>query len=164
MAPSKVIRVDDEVWQLLQRNAIPLNDTPNAVIRRLLGLDKKLFQANSQQTMAAVRSGRAPMSFHRLRSKRHSTANLDIWWYGIPPLGKTYNAGDEIEFVLDDFRSGRSGRAKIKLTGKTLDRVNNATKGSNGYVAVKIWRHRGDDNNYLYFGDRNDPESPLDVR
>ena len=33
-----VIRVDDEVWQQLQRRAEPLVDTPNSVLRRILGL------------------------------------------------------------------------------------------------------------------------------
>ena len=33
-----VIRVDDEVWKELQRRAEPLIDTPNSVLRKILGL------------------------------------------------------------------------------------------------------------------------------
>ena len=33
-----VIRVDDEVWKELQRRAEPLVDTPNSVLRKILGL------------------------------------------------------------------------------------------------------------------------------
>jgi hypothetical protein len=33
------IRIDEDVWAWLQRNAEPLVDTPNAVLRRLAGLD-----------------------------------------------------------------------------------------------------------------------------
>jgi len=33
-----VIRVDDDVFEALQKQAIPLVDTPNSVLRRLLGL------------------------------------------------------------------------------------------------------------------------------
>jgi hypothetical protein len=33
-----VIRVDDEVWRELQKRAEPLVDTPNSVLRKLLGL------------------------------------------------------------------------------------------------------------------------------
>lgn len=33
-----VIRIDDEVWEALQRLATPLEDSPNRVLRRLLGL------------------------------------------------------------------------------------------------------------------------------
>ena len=38
MAPSKVIRIDDQVWSELQKRARPLEDTPNSVLRRALGL------------------------------------------------------------------------------------------------------------------------------
>ena len=37
---SRTIRIDDEVFAYLQKNATALKDSPNAVIRRLLGLDK----------------------------------------------------------------------------------------------------------------------------
>lgn len=36
--PSKVIRIDEEVWAELQRRARPLEDTPNSVLRRVFGL------------------------------------------------------------------------------------------------------------------------------
>jgi len=38
MAPSRVIRIDDQVWAELQRRARPLEDTPNSVLRRVFGL------------------------------------------------------------------------------------------------------------------------------
>lgn len=41
MVPSRVIRIDDEVWSELQRRAIPLEDNPNSVLRRILGLAGK---------------------------------------------------------------------------------------------------------------------------
>ena len=34
-----VIRIDDEVWKELQKRAIPLIDTPNSVLRKLLGME-----------------------------------------------------------------------------------------------------------------------------
>ncbi|MDO8635263.1 MAG: hypothetical protein Q7R34_03325 [Dehalococcoidia bacterium] len=36
-----VIRVDNDVWKELQQKAEPLVDTPNTVLRKLLGLDSK---------------------------------------------------------------------------------------------------------------------------
>ena len=36
-----VIRIDDNVFQYLQKQAVPLVDTPNDVLRRLLGLEKQ---------------------------------------------------------------------------------------------------------------------------
>ena len=41
MVPSKVIRIDNEVWAELQRRAVPLEDNPNSVLRRVLGLAAK---------------------------------------------------------------------------------------------------------------------------
>jgi len=41
MAPSKVIRIDDQVWAELQRRARPLEDTPNSVLRRVFGLSEE---------------------------------------------------------------------------------------------------------------------------
>jgi hypothetical protein len=41
MAPSKVIRIDEEVWAELQRRARPLEDTPNSVLRRVFGLPEE---------------------------------------------------------------------------------------------------------------------------
>ena len=38
---SKVIRIDDEVWQALQKEATPLRDTPNSALRRLLLQQKR---------------------------------------------------------------------------------------------------------------------------
>jgi hypothetical protein len=38
MKPSRVIRIDAEVWEELKRRARPLEDTPNSVLRRVLGL------------------------------------------------------------------------------------------------------------------------------
>ena len=38
MKPSKVIRIDAEVWAELQRRARPLEDTPNSVLRWVFGL------------------------------------------------------------------------------------------------------------------------------
>jgi len=38
MSPSKVIRIDAQVWAELQSRARPLEDTPNSVLRRVFGL------------------------------------------------------------------------------------------------------------------------------
>ncbi len=39
--PSKVIRIDEEVWAYLQGQATALEDTPNSVMRRMIGLPAK---------------------------------------------------------------------------------------------------------------------------
>ena len=37
----RTIRIDEDVWQLLAENAKPLVDSPNSVLRHLLGLDNE---------------------------------------------------------------------------------------------------------------------------
>ena len=41
MPPSKVIRIDEQVWAELQVRARPLEDTPNSVLRRVFGLPEE---------------------------------------------------------------------------------------------------------------------------
>jgi hypothetical protein len=49
MAPT--IRIDDDVYKWLQSQAIPFEDNPNSVLRRLAGLDRKV--ARESATTAA---------------------------------------------------------------------------------------------------------------
>lgn len=49
MAPT--IRIDDEVYEWLQKQARPFEDTPNSVLRRVAGLDE-----DGSQTRAAPRA------------------------------------------------------------------------------------------------------------
>jgi len=46
-----VIRVDDEVWNELQRRAEPLVDTPNSVLRKILGLTVDKVSYNEEKVM-----------------------------------------------------------------------------------------------------------------
>lgn len=39
MPDPRTIKVDEDVWRRLQQDAVPFVDTPNTVLRRLLGLD-----------------------------------------------------------------------------------------------------------------------------
>lgn len=55
------IRVDNEVWGLLKNHAEPFEDTPNRVLRRLLGLDKK-----RRQPKRLPAGSRTPQSAYRI--------------------------------------------------------------------------------------------------
>lgn len=46
---SKVIRIDDEVWRALQKEATPLQDTPNIALRRLLVEQKRPLAPSFRQ-------------------------------------------------------------------------------------------------------------------
>lgn len=44
----KTIRVDDDVWKVLQKKANAFEDTPNSVLRRALGIDRSKTGRNSK--------------------------------------------------------------------------------------------------------------------
>lgn len=54
-----VIRIDPDVWAWLQKNARPLEDTPNSVLRRIAGLDEQKSEP-SRGARANSRSPRGP--------------------------------------------------------------------------------------------------------
>lgn len=49
MVPSRVIRVDDDVWGELKARAEPFEDNPNTVLRRVFGLDAENVKDNSRK-------------------------------------------------------------------------------------------------------------------
>lgn len=51
------IRIDDEVYERLQKEAKPFVDTPNSVLRRLLGLDSEVSETPVGGERDAVRRG-----------------------------------------------------------------------------------------------------------
>jgi hypothetical protein len=54
MAPT--IRIDDDVYKWLQTQAIPFEDNPNSVLRRLAGLDRKSARAAGGATGVGIDS------------------------------------------------------------------------------------------------------------
>lgn len=54
----RVIRIDDDVWRVLQKRAVPLQDTPNSVLRRLLRLDAMPDGAESERGRRRKRRSR----------------------------------------------------------------------------------------------------------
>ncbi len=76
------IRIDREVYRWLQERAAPFVDTPNDVLRRLLGLDRDELQADKDaasgsphaQTGASGTRARRRKVTHRSRSGRRKPA------------------------------------------------------------------------------------------
>jgi hypothetical protein len=58
MAPT--IRIDDEVYQWLQSRAIPFEDNPNSVLRRIAGLDRKIPREQSAKPAVRSTAGTSP--------------------------------------------------------------------------------------------------------
>jgi len=65
------IQVDAEVWRLLQENAVPLEEAPNDVLRRLLGLDRGSSRSKAtKKRVASSKARRQPESSRFGRSRR----------------------------------------------------------------------------------------------
>jgi hypothetical protein len=84
---TRTIRIDAEVWQWLQRQAEPLEDTPNSVLRRIALLDghpDKVAQVSGATgastreapTLRTRRRGAKPSAFER----QYSAAQLAKEW------------------------------------------------------------------------------------
>jgi len=147
------IEVDEDVWRALQENAEPLIDSPNAVLRRLLELDVAHQEAQSR-AMIAIPNGwhsREPRH-HNLTSAKHALGKQEIWWYGIPPLGKKYQPHDRVTFRLRNFHGKKDGEAAIELDGHYLDRLDRAAKDKKGYTHVKIVRDMDNKRTTIHFG------------
>jgi hypothetical protein len=59
----KAIRIDDDVWAALQKKARAFEDTPNSVLRRVLGIDRA--NGKRRATHRAPRGARTPQSAFR---------------------------------------------------------------------------------------------------
>jgi hypothetical protein len=86
-----VIRVDDDVFGALQKRAVPLVDTPNSVLRRLLELDK------SGERRARVSSIRAPRDVRVAPSSLVSIDRLHGERYAAKPKKLRLPTGEERE-------------------------------------------------------------------
>jgi restriction system protein len=59
----KAIRIDDQVWAGLQKRARAFEDTPNSVLRRVLGIDR--VNGKRRATNRIARGARTPQSAFR---------------------------------------------------------------------------------------------------
>jgi hypothetical protein len=76
MPPSKVIRIDEEVWAELQKRARPLEDTPNSVLRRVFGLPDEGSEADGMDSRITTLLELAEESLgksHKCMAKRRTT-------------------------------------------------------------------------------------------
>src|SRR5262249_46976134 len=128
----RTIEIDNDVWHFLQKQARPLEDTPNSILRRLLCLGG--LQRRKRKAVGTT---------HGPRSMRHTTRHREIWGFGLPPLGKRYKQGDAVILHLLEFIPGGEGRVRFLLEGEVLRRILQAVKDTKGYTHVKVWRETG---------------------
>jgi len=164
MAQMRRIEVDEEVWREMQKAAQPLIDSPNAVLRRLVGVDQSAQGNGDDQMRQSMGVGTArEVKRHCLVSARHSLANQEVWWYGIPPLGKKYQPGDSVTFKLGGYNGKKSGELTIELDGLILERLDRAPKDKKGYTHVKIVREANSGETSFYFGRKDRGDEPKAV-
>ena len=56
-----VIRIDDDVWEALKAKAVPLEDNPNTVLRRVLELNDRRTMARQSEKTTAQSTYRKPI-------------------------------------------------------------------------------------------------------
>jgi 5-methylcytosine-specific restriction protein A len=89
MAPT--IRIDDDVYAWLQEQARPFEDTPNSVLRRVAGLDRKTEERNMDDRSSTLKGkgktgGRLGLSGRQLNKEwrvgaRHALFHKDGTWF-----------------------------------------------------------------------------------
>jgi hypothetical protein len=81
MAP--IIRIDDEVYAWLQKQASPFEDTPNSVLRKLAGLEeadaKEKRRSMTIQNQASLQKGIVPSHPEKKLNGRYLN---DLWKVG----------------------------------------------------------------------------------
>ena len=100
---SPTIRIDDEVYKWLQSQAIPFEDNPNSVLRRLAGLDKPASREDAERTT----TGRAVLGAPEDQKKTHARLNSSS-----PGLsrGSTWMAGTSPAMTSKEDRGSREAR------------------------------------------------------
>ena len=87
---SPIIRIDNEVYSWLQKNAQPFEDTPNSILRKFAGLDasknKKSFGNDNITEKGHIESAASKMTGEKLNKKwkvgaHHSLYHKDGHWY-----------------------------------------------------------------------------------
>jgi hypothetical protein len=73
MSEPRSIEIDEEVWRRLQEDAVPLVDTPNTVLRRLLAVDRTP-PGEAPHPAAGVGVAREPDAFKPLSAESTSAA------------------------------------------------------------------------------------------
>ena len=134
------IRIDREVYQLLQRRAMAFVDTPNDVLRRLLNLDQDESRTKDALAKAGASGGRP--THHRVtphkRSSRRKLAPR-------APAGTLLPEQDYIAPILS-LLSERGGTAPareiIDAVGKKLENRLTPTDKEKNSSGVIRWQNR----------------------
>lgn len=114
------IRIDDEVYGFLKQRAEPFVDSPNSVLRRLLGLDIDGEERNSASGMrrASVYGGVEKQGVTKQLAGRHKSKRIRA------RVGSLLPEEDyviPILAILDDLGGAASARKVISMVGHRLN-------------------------------------------
>jgi hypothetical protein len=151
MAPSKVIRIDEQVWTELQKLATPLEDTPNSVLRRVFGLseeeaDDRVLEAAEGKFHEAAMDTRVARLLDAVRSRVGETPQ-------ITKGRKVYSFLSETEKVIAYIRPHKE-KLRIAVAKETAQRAGlegwdrERPKGWFGKPDVRWYVEDGDDTAY----------------
>jgi hypothetical protein len=151
MPPSKVIRIDEQVWAELQKLATPLEDTPNSVLRRVFGLSEE----ETDDTIVEVAAGK----FHEAAMDTRVARLLDAVGSRIgetPQINKgrkVYSFSSKTEKVLAYIRPHKE-KLRIAVAKETAQYAGlrgwdrERPKGWFGKPDVRWYIENGDDTAY----------------
>jgi hypothetical protein len=139
MAPSRVIRIDDQVWGELQRRARPLEDTPNSVLRRVFTLPEEGPEPGALDARVAA-------LVQRVEQLVGHSPQLHPVEKGYSFLSRTGEGVAYIRPQRDRLRVGASKGMAEKAGLNTWDRER--TKGFFGGPEVRWYAPDGDDAAY----------------
>lgn len=135
---SPTIRVDDEVYAMLQAEAEPFTDTPNSVLRRKLGLKRE--GSGGTQNAPSPRDSKVGnlLAAGLLHPK-------DALSWRRPQKGQHFRA-----FVTDDGRlrledgsiHDSPSAAARSLAGYEVNGLRTWRRESDGRTLDELWRHR----------------------
>jgi hypothetical protein len=112
---SPSIRIDREVYRFLQDHAEPFSDTPNSVLRRLLGLDVKEASRESATTSRTRSTAPTAKSERSARARRRSRSRPRVG----PLLPEEEYVAPILSVLLE--RGGSApARAVIEAVGEKL--------------------------------------------
>lgn len=139
MPPSRVIRIDGQVWAELQQRARPLEDTPNSVLRRVFELPEAASEPGGLDPRVAA-------LLHRVQQLVGAAPQVQPVEKGYSLLSRTGEGVAYIRPQRDRLRVGASKELARKAGLDTWDRER-ADRFFGG-PSVRWYAQDGDDAGY----------------
>lgn len=117
------IDIDDEVWKELQKRAIPFEDTPNSVLRKLLGMEDINKNPSIEESELKISSISEPLKMPELINNPQAPPPNIVYLLEGKRLGKNYKGIDYFaevkngKYIIDNKAFSSPSRAAMYVTG-----------------------------------------------